>query len=115
MDEGIVIGHAGVWHPEVNELVFMIGEKYWGEGYMTEVLATLIPIFWGKGLKEVHADVNPDNVVSLKLLRSLGFKDTGSDIVESYKGYCEQLHLELSNPYAKEDKEAGDGDDDESD
>ena len=80
---------------------------------MTEVLATLIPIFWEKGLKEVHADVNPNNVISMKLLRSFGFRETGSDIIESYAGYCEQLHMELSNPNVKEEKE--EGDDDESD
>ena len=89
----------------------MIGEKYWRKGYMTEVLTTLIPIFWEKGLNVVHADVNPDNVISMKLLRSLGFVEMGSDIVESYAGYCEQLHLELFNPNAGGEKEEGEEND----
>ena len=78
---------------------------------MTEVLATLIPIFWKKGLKEVHADVNPDNEASLKLLRNAGFIQVGEDIVESYVGHCEQLRMELLNPNAGGEEKGDDGPD----
>ena len=103
VDEGKLIGHAGIWMPNTdNELVFMIDNTYWGQGYMTEVLETLVPIFWEKGLDVVHADVEPENEASLWVLRKVGFKQVGENIVESYKGRCESLRMELRNPEGEE-------------
>lgn len=89
----------------------MIAKDYWGKGYMTEVLATLVPIFWGKGLKVVNADVDPRNWSSVELLKSAGFKQVDTDIVESYKGYCEQLRMQLDNPNGGGEEREGDHDD----
>ena len=97
-DEGVVIGHAGIWQPQRNELVFMINHGYWKKGYMTEALAALVPIFWEKGLKKVFADVSPENEASLKVLKKCGFKQVGENIKESYAKINESLHMVLSNP-----------------
>ena len=35
----------------------MIDKAYWDQGYMTEVLTALVPVFWQQGLKKVRADV----------------------------------------------------------
>lgn len=97
-DEGKIIGHAGIWYADRNELVFMIDNAYWNRGYMTEVLAALVPIFWEKGLKKVYADANPDNEASLKVLRKCGFTQVGGNIVESLAVEYESLRMELANP-----------------
>lgn len=97
-DEGKVIGHAGLWEEHKNELVFMISNKYWKQGYMTEVLAALVPMFWEKGIRKVYAYVDTSNEASLQLLRKLGFSKDGLDLVESYKPAEEVVRMELRNP-----------------
>lgn len=110
VDEGKLIGHAGIWQSHIEELVFMIDNSYWNQGYMTEVLETLIPIFWEHGLKMVCADVEPENGASLRLLRKMGFSQVGANVLElAYKGRCETLRMELRNPDAKGE---GDGEGD---
>ena len=96
IDEGSVIGHAGIWHPQTNELVFMIGPSYWRQGYMTETLTKIIPIFWEKGFKKIFADVDPENKASLKLLKNLGFIQARENIVASYTG--RYVRMDLLNP-----------------
>ena len=116
IDEGNLIGHAGIWYVPRNELVFMIGQPYWKQGYMTEVLAALIPIFWQKGLKMVWATVNSDNEASIKLLRTSGFTQCGTNIVELSEGRSEGLHMEITNPDGGEEEggeEEGEGGGDE--
>ena len=99
VDEGKLIGHAGIWTPTSdNELVFMIDNAYWNQGYMTEVLETLVPIFWEKGLWAVHADVEPKNEASVWLLRKMGFQQVGQNTVECYEGICDSMRMELRNP-----------------
>lgn len=90
----------------------MIAHDYWGKGYMTEVMAKLVPIFWEKGLRVVNADVDPRNEASWRLLRRAGFGQVGNDIVESYAGYCEQMRMELRNPSDGGEERQGDHDDD---
>lgn len=86
-DEGNVIGHAGIWCIRSEEIGFMISHHYWGEGYMTEVLATIIPIFWANGLEKVNADVDPENEASMKLLRKFAFRQVGGNRVKVDTGY----------------------------
>lgn len=105
MDEGIVIGHAGIWYADRNELVFMIGREYWRQGYMTEVLAALVPIFWQKGLKKIYADVNAANVGSMKVLMNCGFLPMGENIVEVTVGKWHSLRMGLTEPDREGDDE----------
>ena len=65
---------------------------------MTEVLTALIPIFWAKGLRRVFADVDPANEGSVQLLKKLGFRQTGQNIVEVYEGREGTMHMQLKNP-----------------
>ena len=109
MDEGKLIGHAGIWMAHTApELVFMIDTAYWNKGYMTEVLETLIPIFWQKGLRVVHADVDPANKASLRVLRKMGFEQVGENVAESDMGRFKTLRMEVVNPEVKE-REEGEG------
>ena len=110
VDEGKLIGHAGIWMPSwYNELVFMIDNTYWNQGYMSEVLETLIPIFWEKGLKVINADVEPKNEASLWVLRKMGFRQVGDNIIDSYNGRCQSLRMELTIPEEEEGKEGEGG------
>lgn len=103
VDEGTVIGHAGLWAVEKGELVFMLGQPYWGQGYMTEVLAALVPVFWEYNLKAVYADVDPANVIAWKVLRNSGFKQIRKDIFESHHGIGMSLHMQLTTPGCGQD------------
>lgn len=115
VDEGKLIGHAGIWQSHIEELVFMIDNSYWNQGYMTEVLETLIPIFWEHGLKMVCADVEPENGASLRLLRKMGFWQVGGNIIElAYKGRFETMRMVLRNPDAESEGE-GKGEEEEED
>ena len=42
-----VIGTVGIWDQTTGEIELMLHRDHWGQGYMKEALATLIPIFWG--------------------------------------------------------------------
>ena len=112
-EEGNLIGHAGTWHVPRNELVFMIDKPYWEHGYMTEVLAALVPVFWQQGLKKVWADVNLENKASLKVLKKSGFIQVGNNIIESSKKMHESLRMELTNPNDGGEEEEGEGGDNE--
>ena len=105
VDEGKLIGHAGIWMRNNSELVFMIDNAYWNQGYMTEVLETLVPIYWQQGLKRVYADVDPYHEASLGLLRKIGFSQVGENIAESDGERLKTLRLELRNPDVEEGEE----------
>ena len=79
---------------------------------MTEVLAALVPVFWEKGKKKVYADVNPENVASLKLLQNFGFQHEGDNIVDSLEGWRPTFHMVLLNPDGGGDIDDDDDDDD---
>ena len=100
-DEGIVIGHAGVWFKDQGELVFMLDSAHWRNGYMTEVMSVLVPILWHNGLKTVYADVHPANKASLTLLTNFGFVTVGENIAElhdKWSGHPSTLRMKLKNP-----------------
>ena len=112
-EEGDLIGHVGAWHVPRNELVFMIDKPYWNQGYMTEALAALVPVFWQQGLKKVWAEVNLKNEASLKVLKKSGFIQVENNVVVSPIGRHESLRMELTNPDGGgEEEEEGEGGDD---
>ncbi len=82
---------------------------------MTEVVAALIPVFWYRGLKKVYADVNPDNVASLKVLKNFDFQHKGDSIVDSLEGWRSTFHMVLLNPDGGSDGDYNDDDDDDDD
>lgn len=117
--EGSLIGHAGIWHVPRNELVFMIDKPYWKQGYMTEVLAALITVFWQQGLRKVWAEVDLENEASVRVLKKFGFIQVGNKVAESCTGRTESLRMRLKNPDGggenDEEGEGGDKEDDGSD
>ena len=113
-DRGEFIGYAGIWNVPLSELVFMIGQSYWRQGYMTEVLAALMPMFWQNGFKRVWANVDSENVASIKLLRRSGFIQCGTSVIELTEGKGENIQMEIANPDSgeEESKEEDGGKDD---
>ena len=87
----------------------MIDKPYWEQGYMTEVLAALVPVFWQQGLKKVWAEVNLENEASVKVLKKSGFIQVGNTIIESCGEKFESLRMESTNPDGGgENEEEGD-------
>ena len=95
-----VIGTAGVFDRDTGEIELMLHRDYWSQGYMSEVLATLIPRFWQKGVKRLVADVDPRNYGSVKLLNRFGFVETHreSKTCETDIGWCDSIYLEVWRP-----------------
>ncbi|HET6943258.1 MAG TPA: GNAT family N-acetyltransferase [Sphingomicrobium sp.] len=74
--DGTLIGKAGLWRfPEIG---FILRSDHWGRGYAMEALGLVLWRAFGvHGLARVEADVDPRNQASLKLLKRLGFRETG--------------------------------------
>jgi RimJ/RimL family protein N-acetyltransferase len=60
------------------EIGFALNRDYWGSGYVTEALTTLLHFaFEELGFHRLEADVDPRNETSLRLLERLGFQREG--------------------------------------
>lgn len=60
------------------ELGYALGRAHWQQGYAAEALRALLShVFQTMGIRRIEAEVNPDNVASNALLRSLGFTHEG--------------------------------------
>lgn len=74
-----VIGYFGYWrlmreHCRA-EIGFALKPEFWGKGYMTETLNTMIKFgFNSLKLHSIEANVNPANENSKHLLEKIGFK-----------------------------------------
>lgn len=56
------------------EIGFALHRKYWGNGYMKEVLGEFIPFgFKAFSFHRIEANVDPRNIASVKLLEHFGF------------------------------------------
>lgn len=60
------------------EIGYDLGQDYWGEGYGSEAVLTLID-YWFRilDMNRVEAKVDPENSQSIKLLEKLGFQFEG--------------------------------------
>ena len=57
------------------EVGYVLKPEYWGKGFMTEALSTIVKFGFGKmNLHSIEANVNPKNKSSKKLLERLGFR-----------------------------------------
>ena len=95
-----VIGTAGIFDKATGEIELMLHHDYWSQGYMSEVLASLIPRFWQRGVTRLVADVDPRNYGSVKLLNRFGFVETHREMktCETDIGWCDSIYLELWRP-----------------
>lgn len=60
------------------ELGYAVGRAHWKQGYAAEALRALLShVFTGLHIRRVEAEVNPDNLASNALLKSLGFTQEG--------------------------------------
>ena len=77
---GAVIGRIalGEQRPRVAEIGYAVSRRVWGCGYAREAVATVLDhAFGAAGMRRVFADVDPENVASVKLLTGLGFTEEG--------------------------------------
>jgi ribosomal-protein-alanine N-acetyltransferase len=80
--DGKMIGYIGFWRIITDhvraEIGYALKPTVWGKGYMKEAALEVLRFgFEQLGLHSVEANVNPKNLVSAKLLKSLGFKKEG--------------------------------------
>jgi RimJ/RimL family protein N-acetyltransferase len=76
--QGRVIGKAGFW--QMPEIGYLLHPDYWRQGFGAEALTALMDYgFTQRGLDRITADVDPDNLASLALLKKLGFVETGRE------------------------------------
>jgi RimJ/RimL family protein N-acetyltransferase len=81
-DDKKVIGTALLFKFEEGsnrlELGYALGRPYWKQGYAAEALRALLSnAFTVMRVRRVEAEVNPSNIASNALLRSLGFSQEG--------------------------------------
>lgn len=73
-----LIGYFGYWriikeHCRA-EIGYALNHKYWGSGYMTECLRTMVKYGFNElQFHSIEANVNPNNENSIKLLEKIGF------------------------------------------
>ena len=77
--ENLLIGSFSYWRIIKNhcraEFGYSLHPDYWGKGYMTETFQTLLEYGFNQmHLHSMEANVNPENLQSIKLLERVGFK-----------------------------------------
>jgi RimJ/RimL family protein N-acetyltransferase len=80
--DGPLVGTCTLAHIDpVNrraELGFALGRAYWKQGYMAEALPVVLTFaFETLGLHRLHADADPHNAPSIRVLERLGFQREG--------------------------------------
>jgi [ribosomal protein S5]-alanine N-acetyltransferase len=95
--QGRVIGKAGFHAFPV--IGFILHPNWWGQGFAREALAAVIERAFGvHRLEFIDADVDPRNERSLRLLKSLNFKEVGrAERTWKVAGlWCDSIYLRLS-------------------
>jgi ribosomal-protein-alanine N-acetyltransferase len=93
-DDDSLIGTCGFNGWEIHrgsrgEIGYDLGKPYWRQGYMTEILRSLITFgFETMGLYRIEAFTNLDATPSIKLLGKLGFQEDG--ILRGYAYFHEE-------------------------
>lgn len=64
---------------EMVHIGYCIGSKWWGNGYMSEAFARIIPFLFAKvGVKRIEAQHDPNNPASGKVMSKCGLKFEGT-------------------------------------
>lgn len=95
-DTGEKIGTCGFhnWNRENSsaEIGYDMQPEFWGKGYMSEALDAILAFAKDDmKVKQIHADIYPDNLASVKLAERHGFKFDGETSVFVFRGK-EYLH-----------------------
>lgn len=101
VDREQLVGRVGLFNAD--NIGYFFGRSYWGRGYATEALHAFIDfVFEHRGIAEIHADIDPRNIASLRLLERLGFVRTGfaERTLEVNGEWCDSVYLKLSAPFA---------------
>lgn len=82
IEGGGLIGKVSLFdHDEKHrraEIGYVIDRSYWNQGLVSEVLVPVLAYAFGEiGLHRLDADVDPDNLASLALLKKFGFRREG--------------------------------------
>ncbi|MGZ8283790.1 MAG: GNAT family N-acetyltransferase [Allosphingosinicella sp.] len=96
---GELIGKAGCWR--VPEIGFILRPDCWGRGLAREAVSAIIPRLFARfAFPAITADVDPRNLASLKLLKGLGFEETGKAARTWLVGetWCDSIYLALPRP-----------------
>lgn len=81
-----VIGYIALNRREDGyEIGYCFHPDYYGKGYARESIAGLLNAFGAKCDTRITAGTALDNIPSVRLLRSLGFRQTGTEKVSFYK------------------------------
>jgi RimJ/RimL family protein N-acetyltransferase len=74
--QGRVIGKAGAWR--VPEIGFILHPDYWRQGFAGEAVSAVIAhLFATYDVPAITAEADPRNDASVRLLKRLGFIETG--------------------------------------
>ncbi len=95
LHEGRIVGKAGLWHG--NELGMIFAKSCWGRGFASEAVRAVIDRAFARGLASIKADVDPRNEKSRRLLRKLGFVETGfaERTLQIGEEWVDSVYLEL--------------------
>ena len=90
-EDGTKIGTCGFhcWNPADNccEIGYDLHPAYWGKGYMTEALNTIISFAESQmKINQIRACIYPQNIDSVNLAKKLGFEFQGQIKEERFKG-----------------------------
>ncbi|HEX2802413.1 MAG TPA: GNAT family N-acetyltransferase [Sphingomicrobium sp.] len=75
--DGALIGKLGCW--QLPDVGFMLDPDLWGRGYAYEAFTAFIERRRRLGSSHLTADVDPENEASLRLLKRVGFNETGRE------------------------------------
>lgn len=86
------------------EVSYVLGYKYWKQGYMTEVLSKMISIcFLNLDINRIEADCVSKNIDSIKLLNRIGMKMEGSERQGSYNTFTNEFDEFVYFSFLKKD------------
>jgi len=97
--DGALIGKAG--STRLPEIGYILHPDHWGHGYATEAMQTLIAHLWANtDWPALTADIDPQNLASLRVLQKLGFVETGRAARTFCLGgvWTDSLYLSLQRP-----------------
>jgi ribosomal-protein-alanine N-acetyltransferase len=75
-----LIGRCGLMHKQIEgvpevELSYLLGRKYWGNGFATEAAKAILQYGFTKcGLGRIVAVIHPQNVASIRVAEKIGMK-----------------------------------------